>query len=217
MATTATLIGRVRYATGQASQQAFTDDAIVGHLNRAQEFLLWTLMVGAMPEMTETVTGSLSSSRVALPADFAYEQAVEVGSTLVTARPIAITELDAVDNSRIPQWAASLEQPWYYIWKNATDGAVRLHILVGDDDADDAYALRYVKKPAELAATGSDPVWNERACDLLVEFAAMRVNENIGNHAEKRRRMQNITNRIALINSRFVREGTRHEVRPAWG
>jgi len=217
MATTATLIGRVRYATGQASTQAFTDNAIVAHLNRAQEFLLWTLMVGAMPEMTETATGTLTNSRVALPADFAYEQAVEVGATLVTARPIAITELDAVDNSRIPQWAASAEQPWYYIWKNATDSAVRLHILVGAPSSAAAYSLRYVKKPAELAATGSNPVWNERACDLLVDFAAMRVNENLGNHAEKRRRMQNITNRIALINSRFVRAGTRHETRPAWG
>jgi hypothetical protein len=216
MSTTAELMGRVRFSTGQHSEQSQQDEEVLAHLNRGQEFLIWALAVSAMPEMTETATGSLTNSRVALPNDFAFEQLVEVGSTLVTCRPYPVSKLDALEGG-ITQFTPSTSQPYYYIWYNRTDGADRLHILLGNDSSTAAYSLRYVKKPTDLDLTANDPVWNERANDVLVDFAAMRVMENMGNIAEAQRRWRElILPRIARINGRHRADGKRHETRPSF-
>lgn len=216
MSTTAQLIGRVRFITGQASEQGVTDSDIVAHLNRGQEFLVWSLMASAMPEMCETATGSLNASRVALPSDFCFEQAVEVGTSLITARPYPVTQLDALEDGHIPQFAPSAEQPYYYIWHNATDGAKRLHILLGAPTSTAAYSLRYVRKPTDLDTTSEDPAWNERLCDVLVDWGAMRVHEHLKNFEEMDYRWTLIVDRLRTINSRF-QVGQRHETRPSFG
>jgi len=214
MSTTAQLVGRVRYKSGQESVQAAVDEDILAHLNRGQEFLMWALHVSAMPEHTETATGNLTNSRVALPSDFAFEQLVEVGANLVTCRPWPVSGLDALDN--IPQFTPSATQPFYYIWHNATDDAKRLHILLGDDSSTAAYSLRYVQKPPDLDLSGSDPLWNERCNDLLVDFAVMRMHESRGRRSQAQRIWGQIIDRVTRINGRHM-PGPRHETRPTYG
>lgn len=214
MSTTAQLVGRVRYKAGQWSVQAVADADIVAHLNRGQEFLMWGLHVSAMPEHTETATGSLTNSRVGVPSDFAFEQLVEVGATLVTCRPWPVSALDALGN--IPQFAPSTSQPYYYIWYNATDEAERLQIELGNASSTAAYSLRYVQLPADLAMTDSDPIWDERSNDLLVDFAVSRLTDSQGRRGDAQRMMHRIIQRIIRINGRFM-AGTRHERTPSFG
>lgn len=214
MSTTAQLVGRVRYKAGQESVQGVVNADILAHLNRGQEFLLWAVHVSAMPELTEVATGTLTNSRVGLPADFAFEQLVEVGSSLVTCEPYPVSQLDALDN--IPQFTPSTTQPYYYIWHNATDNARRLHIVQGAPTSTAAYSLRYIKQPADLDLTSSDPIWAERLNDLLVDFAVLRLHEGRQRRADSLKMWGRIVERVYRINGRHM-PGKLYELGPSYG
>lgn len=215
MSTTAQLVGRVRYKAGLQSIQAVANEDIVAHLNRGQEFLMWGLHVSAMPEMSELASGTLTNSRVGLPADFGFEQLVEVGSTLKTARPVAPSQLDQLSN--IPQHAPSATQPWYYIWHNATDNARRLHIEIGAPASTAAYELRYIQSPTDIDLVSSNPEWRERYNDLLVDFAVSRLLDGEGNRAAGRRIFFSVVARMTEINQRWIESQRKYELTPSFG
>lgn len=201
MSTTAQLVGRVRIKAGQSSVQGVTQEVIVAHLNRAQEFLIWNLPVGAMPEVCETATGSLVASRATLPSDLVFERSVRVGNPLVKCLPQPVSMLDELVHN--PWKAPSATQPYYFIWMNADDDSVKVHIELGAPTSTAAYEIRYVKMPADLAMSASDPVWSERFCDLLVLFATMRLREAERNFPERNRLWGQLEERVAVLRSRY--------------
>jgi len=202
------LVDLVRAHLGQASQAGMLTVDILKFLNMGQAAVVRRLNDNAMPELCAVVSGTLTASRVAFPADFMRERFVEFGATDIWARRWNITELDALDNNTLT--APSLTTPYQYTWKNVTDNALRLHIAVAAPTSTGAYKLHYVKQPADMT-TDVDPVIGRDKHGLLVEFALWLSWIQRGQAEEGERHWALMIDGINRINARHSRGGSRNE------
>lgn len=159
---------RVRAYLGQVSQEGILSADIYKFLNRAQHNLVRRLNDNAMPEMLEVVSGTLTNSRVALPSDFVRERFVEFGASDIRARRWNISELDALDNNTLT--VPSSTNPYYYIWYDATDAALRLQMEVGSPTSSGGYKFHYVKQPTDMSDS-ADPILRSDKHHLLIYYA----------------------------------------------
>jgi len=159
---------RVRAYLGEVSESGILTADIWKFLNRAQHNLVRRLNDNAMPEMLAVASGTLTNSRVALPSDFVRERFVEFGATDIRSRRWNISELDALDNNTLT--APSTTTPFYFLWYDVTDGALRLKMEVGDDASTGAYKLHYVKQPTDMD-TDTDPILSADKHHLLIYYA----------------------------------------------
>jgi len=203
---------RVRQRVGQSSQSGLLDEDIFAFLNRAQYDLGWRLHDAAMPELTEVASGSLTASRVALPTDFWREVTVDIGtgSSRQTCVRWPVTQLDALDNNTL--LTPSTSSPYYFIWYQATDGALRLIIDLGNAASTSAYQLRYVKLPTTMT-TDVDPLYKSDKYGMIVDFACMMYHQMKGNDAQRARLWQQYIAQIITVNTRYM-PGTLHEGKP---
>jgi len=206
-----TLMSRVRSRVGQRTQQGILDVHLYLFLNRAQQDLMWRLHDAAMPEMTDIAAGTLTNSRVGLPADFMRERLCLVGSGTVQARRIGLTDLDSLTRDTL--MAASADNPYYYIWENATDNAKRLHLEIGAPTSTAAYQLYYIKQPTDMDDL-TDPILGSDKYNLLVDFAVKRVREMQGEYEEAGGIWKQYVGGIGKINSRYMMQGARQEREP---
>ena len=158
---------RVRAYLGQVSQEGILSVDIYKFLNRAQHNLVRRLNDNAMPEMLEVASGNLTASRAALPSDFVRERFVEFGAADIRARRWDISELDALDNNTLTVPATT--NPYYYIWYDASDAALRLQMDVGASSTG-AYKLHYVKQPTDMS-DAADPILRSDKHHLLIYYA----------------------------------------------
>lgn len=158
---------RVRAYLGQVSQEGILSVDIYKFLNRAQHNLVRRLNDNAMPEMLEVVSGNLTASRAALPSDFVRERFVEFGASDIRAERWNISELDALDNNTFT--VPSTTNPYYYIWYDASDKALRLQMDVGASSTG-AYKLHYVKQPTDMS-DAADPILRSDKHHLLIYYA----------------------------------------------
>lgn len=200
----------MRAHTGQVSESGLLEVDIFYFLNLAQSNLVRRLNDNAIPELCAIATGSLTAARVALPSDFMRERFVEFGASSIRARRWDISELDALDTNTLT--TPSTTNPFYYIWYNATDGALRLHIDVGATSTA-AYALHYVKQPADMT-TSVDPVIGKDKHGLLVEYALWLAWHQLGQPEEAERHWALYIEGINRINARHRFGGSRNEDKP---
>lgn len=158
---------RVRAYLGQVSQEGILSVDIYKFLNRAQHNLVRRLNDNAMPEMLEVASGNLTASRAALPSDFVRERFVEFGASDIRAERWNISELDALDNNTFT--VPSTTNPYYYIWYDASDAALRLQMDVGASSTG-AYKLHYVKQPTDMS-DAADPILRSDKHHLLIYYA----------------------------------------------
>ena len=158
---------RVRAYLGQVSQEGILSVDIYKFLNRAQHNLVRRLNDNAMPEMLEVASGNLTASRAALPADFVRERFVEFGASDIRAERWNISELDALDNNTFT--VPSTTNPYYYVWYDASDAALRLQMDVGASSTG-AYKLHYVKQPTDMS-DAADPILRSDKHHLLIYYA----------------------------------------------
>jgi len=205
------LVDRVRAHVGQPSQNGILTVDIFKFLNLAQSNLVRRLNDNAMPELCAIASGTLTASRVGLPSDFMRERFVEVGASNIRARQWDISELDALDNNTLT--VPSTTNPYYFIWYNATDAALRLQVELNVPASTSAYKLHYVKQPADMT-TSVDPVLGVEKHGLLVEFALWLAWHQIGEAEEAERHWALYVEGINRVNARHRFGGRRNEGKP---
>lgn len=199
------LLARVRSRFGTGATYGLTDDEVYHHLNRGQLDLMWRMNPALLDCYTASASGSLVSSRFAIPSDFWRERLLLVGG--VKAKRLEITELGSLG----PMNAAA-DQPYYYIWYNATDGAIKFHVEIGDAASTAAYVLYYLKSPAGITSS-VDPLLPASLQDLLVEFAISRVYANQREYQAAGQAMERYLQRCTRLNTRYL-TGEWHEGPP---
>lgn len=198
---TQALRDRVRSRIGEASKQGILDQEIYDFLNMAQRDLALRLHDAAIEELTQIATGTLTNSRVALPSGLVRERLVKVGANDIPAKRWDVSQLDAVANNVMQQ--PSLADPYYFIWYNATDAAVRLCLEVGNASSSDPYDVYYAKMPTKITAA-VDPDYNEEWHDLIVDMA-VALCRMAKAEAEEYQRMRNeYLRKTAEANSRYL-------------
>lgn len=197
----------VRARMGEPSETGLETVDIYLFLNEAQHNLMWRLHDGAMPEMSGIATGTLTNSRVALPADYLREWLVQIGATDEVAQLWDVSELDALDNNTLTAPAA--DNVYYFLWKDPTDGALRLNVEMGNPASAAAYDIFYMKIAVDMSDS-VDPVLTEDKHDLLVDFAVMRCREQRHEWAEAQRILNGYLHKVNQLNSRYS-DGYLHE------
>jgi len=199
----------VRARIGEPSETGVETVDIYAFLNEAVYDVMWRINDGAMPEMTDLATGTLTNSRVALPATFWREWLVQIGASDYVAQQWDISELDALANNTLT--APSATNPYYFVWYNVTDAAIRLHVEVGNPADSSAYDIFFVKTPTDMSDS-VDPELTAALHELLVDYCTMRCREQRGEYGEAERLRRGYIAKIDAINSRY-REGSRNEGR----
>jgi len=203
---------RVRAYIGQASQSGILAADIFKFLNRGQHNLVRRLNDNAMPELLAIASGTLTNSRVALPADFVRERFLDIGATEIRATRWDITELDALDDNTL--FVPSLSDPFYYIWYDVTDVALRLQVDVNSAASTAAYKLHYVKQPTDMT-TDADPLIRADKHHLLVYYALWRCWHQRQEAKEAERMWGEYIRGINRINARHTgRNKRRNEGKP---
>ena len=205
------LVDLVRAHLGEASQQGMLTVDIYAFLNRAQYQVARRLNDNAIPELCEIATGSLTNSRVGLPSDFIRERYVDIGATNIRARRWNISELDALDNNTL--YTPSPTKPYYYIWYNATDAALRLHVDISAPTSSSAYALHYIKAPTDMSDS-LDPILTADKHGMLVACTLWMCWHQMGQPKEAERQWREFIKLVNAQNSRHRRGGRRNESKP---
>ena len=193
------LLAKVRARVGVPGQEGLLDAHIYAFLNRAQYDIAMSVNDAALPALCELATGTLTASRVGLPSDFMRLRLVRVGATPVVAKLIKQTELDALANNAY--YAPTATNPYYHLWYNATDAALRLHVELGDAASVAAYELYYIKMPTDMSDS-VDPTFAADLYELRVDYAVKRVRESWEQYDEGVRILEQYARRINTINSR---------------
>mgnify|MGYP004704319419 CR=1 FL=1 len=198
---------RIRTLLGKTAVQGLSDADIYLHLNRAAWDLGWRLADAAMPETFKHVTGSMSASAIALPADFWRERTLYIGTGLVAARWWPLSRLDQLEDStaKIP----SETEPYAYLWPATEGGSAQINVLVGDPASTLTYSFYYQRRPPAMSAS-VDPVFNTVTCDALVQFAVARFRAGNKDYPEAARVRKQYRQMVAVTNSRFA-PGRHHE------
>ena len=195
------LLDRVRARIGEPSKSGILDDVLWQFVNLAQLDLIERLDDNDIPELTEIASGSLTNSRVGLPADFLRPRLLLIGSNEIPARRWPVHELDALEGSTV--YVPSLTDPYYYIWRDATDDAIRLKVEVGNASSTDAYKLFYTKLPAAID-TDTDPDFGDHLHDLLVDYTVSLCRMVAKEYGERDRVRRQYFDQVATFSSRGV-------------
>lgn len=198
------LVDQVRSRLGEPSKQGLLDEEIIGYLNFAQRDLAIRLNDAAVPELTPVVTDNLVASRAAVPADLQRVRLLTIGANKIPATRWPVPERDAfTDNIYV---APSDDEPYYWLFFNTTDDAVRFHVEVGDPACVDAYELHYTKNPTVMT-TDVDPEVNMRWHGLMVDMAVALARCSKGDWREYDRLRRKYLSRSQKANARYSEQG----------
>jgi len=198
------LVDQVRMRLGEASKQGVEDEEIIGYLNFAQRDLAVRFNDAAIPELTPVASGNLVASRAPLPANFQRVRLLAIGSNKIPARRWPVPERDAfTDNIYV---APGATEPYYWLFYNTTDVAVRFHVEVGDPSSTDPYELHYTQNPTAMS-TDVDPQINVRWHGLMVDLAVALARCAKGRWAEYDRLRRKFLRRAQKANARFSEAG----------
>lgn len=201
---TAMLVDQVRSRLGEPSKQGILDEEIYGYLSFAQRDVALRLNDAAIPELTPVATGSLSASRAPVPDSLQRIRLLTVGTNNIPATRWAVPERDAfTDNIYV---APSSDEPYYWLFYNTSDDAVRFHVEVDDPSSTDDYELHYTKTPDDVDGS-TDPELNVRWHGLMVDLATALARCSRSNWAEYDRLRRKYLERARKANARFSEAG----------
>lgn len=211
--TTDTLTTRVRSRIGEPSKQGINDEEIWAYLSYAQRDLAMRLNEAAIPELTPVTESTLTNSRAAVPSSPELQRIrlLQVGANNIPARRWPVVWRDALtDNAHINPSAA---EPYYWLWYDSDDGAVRLNVEIDDATSTAAYRLHYVETPDDVYGSASgdaaDPSLHERWHGLMVDLAVALARSAKGEWGEYDRVRRKYLARARTQNSRYSATGMR--------
>lgn len=192
---------KVRARLGQWSVAGVLDADIYLFLQRGQVDLGWWLRDAALVELTGTTSGTLTNSRVGLPTDFWRERLLQIGEAEVEAKRWNVSDVKDLQGNELV--GPSADNPYYFIWYDLTDTAVRLKVDIDAPTSTAAYALEHLKVPAAPNAT-RDPVLNAAYHDLMVDFAVACCLESVRRYREGEAIRRARLDKIGAVSSHYA-------------